>query len=738
MPGVVLRVLAILAIAVTGCADPQHPVARWTLEAEGRTAEVTLPAHLDVPDRSSTYTLRTRADVPASLRDRPTSLVIPFFAGNTKLRVDGLDAIETEPEPVHGYRARGPRSWQLPAAVRGKEVVELELTVDHRWMQSSWFDTVPRLLPAERVDDALFPIKLFNDYGATFALFGLILIGLLYLAIFLVDRRRKEYLWFAIQGLAATSYPLFLSGIAQGVFGRFDIVFLASFLPLAALASVWFTHETFKLGKPSRIWIGLLVLCTLVALIANDPFAAMTYSARTAVSTIALVMVYQIYVCGRLSFKPAAQRPVGARYLLVAWSALTIAGANDFSVWLGFGDRFDGVRTACLGLGLFAIAQTLLIGREHIMALVRSDELNAALAARVEQLEVRQKEIELLNAELRRQIADRSEELFGALRTLAATAGSAPALEEGQLVQDRYRVVRSLGVGGMGAVYEVVRLADDRRFALKVTRQHDAVALARLAREAQIAANVTHPNVVSIVDVDVATAGFLFMVLELVPGKALNERTDRYKDPQWMLPVLAQVAAGLAALHAHGIVHRDLKPANILIEDGPAGPPLVKITDCGISRIPESATDGNDTALLKPNATPGSNRTPSATPSSSSLTTTGFVAGTPMYMAPELTTDESGDVAPSADIFSFGIVAFQVLAGQMPWSEPPSVTSADHRPIARPRSLTREQPRVPAEISKLISRCLAIEPADRPTAAELAAELARLVAPLSAAGPAGR
>ena len=136
-----LRWLIVAIACAIGCGTPEHPVHQWTLDVEGRSSQVTLPSHLDVPDHAIKYTLRTTLDVPASLRDRPTSLVIPFFAGNTKLRVDGVDAIETEPEPVHGYRARGPRSWQLPAAVRGNDVVELEITVDHRWRQSGWFDT---------------------------------------------------------------------------------------------------------------------------------------------------------------------------------------------------------------------------------------------------------------------------------------------------------------------------------------------------------------------------------------------------------------------------------------------------------------------------------------------------------------------------------------------------------------------------------------------------------------------
>ncbi|MBA2542123.1 MAG: hypothetical protein H0V17_20955, partial [Deltaproteobacteria bacterium] len=233
MRGAIRTAVVTVAIAISvGCAgEIEHPISEWTLAYEGTNQRVVLPEHLDVPDHAMTFTLRADFAVPPELRDRPLSLVIPFFAAVTRLRVDGLDATDTEPELVRGYRARGPKSWQFPSATRGRAQLALEITVDHRWKQSGWLDTIPRVVPSQQHDSMLTAIKLINDYGAVLALFGLTLIGVLYLGIYLVDRRRKQYKWFAIQGLSAISYPLFLSGLSQGLFGRFDVVLLAGFLP---------------------------------------------------------------------------------------------------------------------------------------------------------------------------------------------------------------------------------------------------------------------------------------------------------------------------------------------------------------------------------------------------------------------------------------------------------------------------------------------------------------------------
>jgi len=110
-------------------------------------------------------------------------------------------------------------------------------------------------------------------------------------------------------------------------------------------------------------------------------------------------------------------------------------------------------------------------------------------------------------------------------------------------------------------VYEAVRLPDGKRVALKILHApRNGAELARLAREAEIASRIAHPNVVSVVDVDIAQSGALFIVMEYVAGASLDALGARYGELPWAWSILEQVAAGLAALHAAGVVHRDLKP----------------------------------------------------------------------------------------------------------------------------------------------------------------------------------
>src|SRR5690606_31557952 len=152
-----------------------------------------------------------------------------------------------------------------------------------------------------------------------------------------------------------------------------------------------------------------------------------------------------------------------------------------------------------------------------------------------------------------------------------AAAGTGRMPEVGDLLQERYKVVRKIGSGGMGSVFEVVSQVDSRRLALKVTSGKGATDPARLARAPQVADTVSHPNVVSIVDVDVAVDGVLYLLMEYIDGPSLDALRHEYGKVEWALALLNQITRGLGALHEQGIVHRDLKPANILVmRDGAA------------------------------------------------------------------------------------------------------------------------------------------------------------------------
>jgi len=246
-------------------------------------------------------------------------------------------------------------------------------------------------------------------------------------------------------------------------------------------------------------------------------------------------------------------------------------------------------------------------------------------------------------------------------------------------------------------VYEVERLADRKRLAIKTVRgKTGAKALARLAREAQVAAEQSHPNLLNVIDVGVSDGG-LFLVMPLVEGGSLEQQRVRFGDATWATPLLAQIAAGLAALHARGILHRDLKPGNVLLDGD-----VPRIADFGLASLAERA----------PGAPRGTDSTVTAALGRVALTKAGDIFGTPAYMAPELASGV-GNAQPSSDIFAFGLIAHEMMAGRPAFGEPPLLARLAGRAIVEP---TCEPP--------IIARCLALDPAARPTAAELADVLA--------------
>lgn len=381
------------------------------------------------------------------------------------------------------------------------------------------------------------------------------------------------------------------------------------------------------------------------------------------------------------------------------------------------------------------------------------DRVQTELRSKVETLETRNQEVDLLNIELRRQIAQHSRRL---LETLRPSGGR--ALSTGELLGTHYRIVRMLGQGGMGTVYEVVRTTDARRLAAKVLRSAvlDKTATGRFAREAQIMARLNHPNLVAISDVDVTEDGMLYLVMELIEGCSLSQLRDRFSDVQWDRSVLAQIAEALAALHSQGIVHRDVKPENVLVS-GEGVRPRIKLADFGISWLadeiytqplsalsPEEGASGAETPL--PQETPEQlhteeieseprnrfdpfpavirsaegKRLPRATPERA-LTQTGVIMGTPGYMAPELLRGVSR-AQPSADVYSLGVMAVEMFTGKRP-SAGRSLLSHGLDGRATGSALLREGPGLDAALIGLIERALAVEPGARPTAQELARAL---------------
>jgi TolB-like protein len=250
---------------------------------------------------------------------------------------------------------------------------------------------------------------------------------------------------------------------------------------------------------------------------------------------------------------------------------------------------------------------------------------------------------------------------------------------------ERYTILTRIGVGGMGTVYLARDTRHDRRVAVKVLKPDLATTLGpqRFLREIQIAASLTHPNIVPLYDSG-EVDGHLFYVMPYIEGESLRQRLRR----ETMLPVpqvlewAAEVGEGLAFLHSHGIVHRDIKPENLLIQ----GEHLL-IADFGIARAIDQVT-GNG------------------------LTSQQFIVGTPHYMSPE---QASGlpNLDGRTDVYSLGCVVYEMLAGEPPFVGPNTQAITAKKMSGQYSRIRVVRPTVPGALDRAIQRALAPIPADR-------------------------
>ncbi len=359
---------------------------------------------------------------------------------------------------------------------------------------------------------------------------------------------------------------------------------------------------------------------------------------------------------------------------------------------------------------LKAVAERIRTGDLEVRAALQTEDEVEALADSMNfmlsQWAANYRGLVAANEALRVQLHERAQDLSTVLARLN-TPGSVGELAEGAIFEERYRIERPLGNGGMGWVYAVRRVADGERLALKVLTkgERDPTAMARFVREAQIACSVRDPCLVVVLDVGISSDGRLFLVMEHADLGSLEQRRAQFGELAFGLFVLAQVARGLGALHRAGIVHQDLKPGNVLLHGDPHRP-VVRIADFGIS----SVRDHTQSAAF---LVSGVASTARADPGR--LTATGALLGTPLYMAPELFV--GGAAAASADLFSFGVLAYELLCGQGPWPEGRSPLLARLRgePLAAPRELPAA---VPSPLRALLERCLSTDPALRPEVAD--------------------
>ncbi len=231
-------------------------------------------------------------------------------------------------------------------------------------------------------------------------------------------------------------------------------------------------------------------------------------------------------------------------------------------------------------------------------------------------------------------------------RRSAVQYGLVPmSLQTGELIEGKYRIVRLLGEGGMGSVYEGENTRIHRRVAIKVL--HAAVAaksdvVQRFEREAQAAGRIGSEHIVEVLDLGNLPGGERYMVMEYLEGENLGDRIKKKRrmTPQETAPVIHQLLEGLAAAHQAGIVHRDLKPDNVYLCQKGNQRDFVKVLDFGVSKF--STLDAD-----------------------MSMTKTGAVMGTPFYMSPEQA--RGGKIDLRSDLYSVGVVIYQAVTGRLPF-----------------------------------------------------------------------
>src|SRR5687768_443405 len=361
----------------------------------------------------------------------------------------------------------------------------------------------------------------------------------------------------------------------------------------------------------------------------------------------------------------------------------------------------------------------------------------------------------------------------------------------GEILDDKYRIEKLLGHGGMGAVYLATHLGTDRYVALKLISpqfMRNREFVERFRREARAAGRLRHPNVVDVTDfgfAQVKKGDVAYLVMEYLDGCTIGDvlAEEKRLPLEWVADILEQVCSAVHEAHEQGIIHRDLKPDNIWLEPNVLGSYRVKVLDFGIAKVgaaaaptvdeestatiidnfsaerAASATTGLPSAsletdtLLRPAAgdavgtllqnekltqpfvpgdhpeadeagtllfdtethPAGQHTEHSATSAQGpALTRVGAIMGTPLYMSPEQC--GGGYVDTRSDIYSLGVIAYQMLAGEPPFAGNTSTVMRAHRE-QKPQDLRERAPKIPKRVAALVMSALAKNPAERPQTA---------------------
>lgn len=267
----------------------------------------------------------------------------------------------------------------------------------------------------------------------------------------------------------------------------------------------------------------------------------------------------------------------------------------------------------------------------------------------------------------------------------------------GMTLDEKYRLDSRIGSGGMGAVYRATHLLIDRPVAVKVLNPRyveDEAAQTRFRREARAAGRLQHANAVTVTDFGSTQDGLVYIVMELLEGKTLREvlAHDAPLDVARAVSIMLQISAAVEAAHQAGIIHRDLKPANIFIVQRKDAPPFVKVLDFGIAKLAAEALEEDDDPQT--------------------LTQVGAMIGTPRYMSPEQC--EGAHLTPSSDVYSLGIILYEMLTGTTPFNGTTPIAIAIKHSSEPPRHPREFVAAIPPELEEVVLHSLEKRPENRP------------------------
>ncbi len=291
---------------------------------------------------------------------------------------------------------------------------------------------------------------------------------------------------------------------------------------------------------------------------------------------------------------------------------------------------------------------------------------------------------------------------------------AAPSLV-GEVLDNRYRITRKLGEGGMGEVYAADHVHIEKKFAIKLLRQEilsNPEAISRFRQEARSSSSIGHRNIIAIEDFGTLNDGRIYMCMELLNGAALNDLITTPQPPDRLLNILIQTGHGLAAAHAKNIVHRDMKPENIFVTIGPNNEDVPKLLDFGIAKV--AGNDGNN-----------------------NLTKTGTIFGTPFYMAPEQALGNPVDAR--TDIYAVGVIMYEVFSGELPFKGESFMGILTQHITTNPQPVANIAAKngrpLPNGLADVIMKCMSKDPNQRFSSMdELVNELVNIYRSIAGAG----